>query len=47
MWNHKVLTMTSDTLEFGMVPSTPLAAFDFEDEKNLKEYIVFVTSLRD
>ena len=44
MWNHKVLTMTSDTLEFGMVPSTPLAAFDFEDEKNLKEYIVFVTS---
>ena len=42
--HHKVLTMTSESLEYGMFNSAPLAAFDFTDKSELKDYIVFVTS---
>jgi len=44
MWSHKVLTMTSESMEMGMFSSAPLAAFDFSDKSELKDYIVFVTS---
>jgi DNA gyrase subunit A len=44
MWNHKVLTMTSESMEMGMFSSAPLAAFDFENKTELKDFIVFVTS---
>ena len=42
--HHKVLTMTSENLEAGIFNSAPLAAFDFKDKDELKDYIVFVTS---
>jgi DNA gyrase subunit A len=44
MWSHKVLTMTSESLEMGTFSSAPLAAFDFADKTSLKDYIIFVTS---
>jgi DNA gyrase subunit A len=44
LWNHKVLTMTSENMEMGMFSSAPLAAFDFTNKSELKDYIVFVTS---
>ena len=44
MSDIRVLTMTLESLEAATINGCPLAAFDFEDKKNLKEFIVFVTS---
>ena len=44
IWNHKVLTMTSESLEMGIFNAAPLAALDFNNKSSLKEYIIFVTS---
>lgn len=40
----KLLTMATEKIEVGMFNSRPLAAYDFDDVDNLKDYIVFVTS---
>lgn len=44
LWNHKVLTMTSEGIEMNTFNTAPLAAFDFSEKSQLKEFVVFVTS---
>jgi len=44
MQRVKLLTMATEKLEISTFTSRPLAAYDFEDVDNLKDYIVFVTS---
>ena len=40
----RILTLSTENLEFGLFSSTPLAAFDFSDKSTLKDYIIFITS---
>jgi len=44
MQQIKMLTMATEKIETNTFNTLPLAAYDFEDADNLKEYIVFVTS---
>jgi len=41
---HKVLTMATEMMELARFNAAPVAAFDLNDNKNLKDYMVFVTS---
>ena len=40
----KMLTVSMEHLEFGLINSTALAAFDFSNKEEMKDYIIFVTS---
>ncbi len=44
LWNQKVLMMTSEGIEMNVFNSSPLAAFDFSEKSDLKDFVVFVTS---
>ena len=40
----KVLTLSLENLERGLLNSAPLAAFDLNNASTLKQYILFITS---
>lgn len=42
--SYKVLTMATETMEMAQFNAAPIAAFDLNDTKNLKDYMIFVTS---
>ncbi|RLI43927.1 hypothetical protein DRO61_12740, partial [Candidatus Bathyarchaeota archaeon] len=44
MQRVKLLTMATEKIEISTFNSRPLAAYDFDDSNNLKDYIVFITS---